>query len=534
MLLKNLNLAIITFLFCILGGVSYSQTQHPIEWESLADTPWPIIKKDPQLTGRSEFVGPQSGEILWSRDMENGIYTGPIIGHYKNLFFGNYYAGYNGVNYNPNKNFYSLDSAGNIDWTFETEVEDYPPWGGLLMDADSTVYFTTGKGFLYAVTNRGELKWKKQLVEDFPEMMMINIDRDKNLYVCGFDNDSLYLNSVNPKGELNWRYNLTDTLTYRQTKRTSAAISPNGKTIYVNGNGLYALNQNGTLKWRYYCGIVSAPPMVDNQGNIYVGALMRDSSWIHSVNAEGELRWKNLVTEYGSDEGQYTMPTIDKNGNIYLFSPGTFGLYKFSYEGELQWTYGLRYDVWQPLICDAEGTIYLGSSFGGGYQAVSSDGELKWEISLGEKQMADYTGAIGKDGTLYIGMHETINTSSNMQNSLLAIKSDSVTSVNGDNEIVMDYKLEQNYPNPFNPATTIEYRIPKPENKENNSLKTTLKVYTILGEEVAALVDKKQNAGSYKVIFSKETANKELPSGVYIYKLSHGSFIDSRKMILLK
>ena len=385
----------------LFSSTIFSQTQQNIEWESLADTPWPMIKKDPQLTGRSEFVGPQSGNILWSKDMENGIYTGPIIGHNKNIYFGNYYSGYNGSSYNPNKNFYSLDSSGNINWMFETKVEVYPPWGGILMDSDSTIYFTTGKGILYAIDNEGNFIWENKLAEYFGEMMLINIDKDKNLYVAGLVKDSLYLNSVNANGELNWRYYLTDTLSAHQSARASAAISPDGKTIYVNGNGLYALNQDGTLKWHGDYGIITAPPVVDAQGNLYVGA-MKDSRYFMSISPEGELRWKKLISEGTSTSGLYTMPTIDQDGNIYFFSPGEFALYKYNYEGQLHWKVGVPFDVWN-LICDAEGTIYLAASSGGYYQAISGKGELKWEITFDEEYMADYTGAIGEDGTLYIG-----------------------------------------------------------------------------------------------------------------------------------
>ena len=93
------------------------------------------------------------------------------------------------------------------------------------------------------------------------------------------------------------------------------------------------------------------------------------------------------------------------------------------------------------------------------------------------------------------------------------------------------YNLFQNYPNPFNPTTTISYTIP--ENKpENHSFqqKTTLKVFNVLGKEVATLVDKNQSPGCYQVIFNA----KELPSGIYFYKITAGDFIQLRKMILLK
>jgi len=91
------------------------------------------------------------------------------------------------------------------------------------------------------------------------------------------------------------------------------------------------------------------------------------------------------------------------------------------------------------------------------------------------------------------------------------------------------FSLSQNYPNPFNPSTTIKYSIPR-STEFNSVAQTTLKIYDILGREVATLVNKQQQAGNYEVNFN---ANN-LSSGIYFYKLQSGSFVESKKMILLK
>jgi len=88
------------------------------------------------------------------------------------------------------------------------------------------------------------------------------------------------------------------------------------------------------------------------------------------------------------------------------------------------------------------------------------------------------------------------------------------------------FVLEQNYPNPFNPSTTISYQIPTASN-------VSLKVYDVLGNEVITLVNEFKQAGSYDVTF--DAAQKSLnASGVYFYELKAGSFIQTRKMILLQ
>ncbi len=93
--------------------------------------------------------------------------------------------------------------------------------------------------------------------------------------------------------------------------------------------------------------------------------------------------------------------------------------------------------------------------------------------------------------------------------------------------------LEQNYPNPFNPSTKITYAIPQ------NSF-VELKVFNLLGQEIATLVNEEKPAGTYEVNFSAIGGSasggnaSNLPSGVYIYKMKAGEYLETRKMILLK
>ena len=85
------------------------------------------------------------------------------------------------------------------------------------------------------------------------------------------------------------------------------------------------------------------------------------------------------------------------------------------------------------------------------------------------------------------------------------------------------YSLEQNYPNPFNPTTTIEFKLPETSH-------VTLKVYDILGREVASLVNEVKTSGNYKVYFNASN----LASGVYFYRIEAGKFIATKKLLLLK
>ena len=89
--------------------------------------------------------------------------------------------------------------------------------------------------------------------------------------------------------------------------------------------------------------------------------------------------------------------------------------------------------------------------------------------------------------------------------------------------VPVEFVLAQNYPNPFNPTSTIGYTIPGEEH-------VSLRVYNVLGQEVATLIEEKQGRGTHSVQFNAG----QLSSGVYFYRLVAGHFSDQRKMIILK
>ena len=98
-----------------------------------------------------------------------------------------------------------------------------------------------------------------------------------------------------------------------------------------------------------------------------------------------------------------------------------------------------------------------------------------------------------------------------------------ITGVENENQIPNEYSLSQNYPNPFNPSTSIKFSILTSE-------LVTLKVFDVLGNEVATLVNEEKPAGSYAVEFNAS----QLSSGVYFYKLEAGGFIETKKLTLIK
>ena len=127
------------------------------------------------------------------------------------------------------------------------------------------------------------------------------------------------------------------------------------------------------------------------------------------------------------------------------------------------------------------------------------------------------------DSTLYAGgAHPTITTGQGVFEYTWILTGIGNTNVNSPKEFL----LKQNYPNPFNPSTKINYEIP-------TTGFVSLRVYDVLGNEIATLVNEKQNAGEYNIDFNAGQYGN-VSSGVYFYKLTVGEFTETKTMLLVK
>ena len=125
----------------------------------------------------------------------------------------------------------------------------------------------------------------------------------------------------------------------------------------------------------------------------------------------------------------------------------------------------------------------------------------------------------------YLHIRSDTDTSRIAQVLKIGGRTDSTISIIQDGNPQLTYKLEQNYPNPFNPSTIIRFQISTPEF-------VTLKVYDILGREVATLINAEKPAGTYEVEFTAKGGS--VSSGIYVYRLQAGKFSDVKKLLLLK
>jgi len=228
------------------------------------------------------------------------------------------------------------------------------------------------------------------------------------------------------------------------------------------------------------------------------GAIVGDSDfYLLKTDSTGEFLWDKT---YGGDEmdraftamqtsdGGYILGGFTASFNVQYFD---FYLVKTDTDGDTIWTktYG---GLWQEEIADVEETA------DGGYAAVGYT----------------YSFGAGSNPNIYF-----IKTDVN------GLISD-VADYNNGNEI--RFELKQNYPNPFNPSTKIKYSIPPIGTQRAVSVQ--IKVYDVLGNEIETLVNEEKPVGTYEITWYAG----QLPSGVYFYQLQAGSFVETKKMLLLK
>ena len=212
----------------------------------------------------------------------------------------------------------------------------------------------------------------------------------------------------------------------------------------------------------------------------------------------------------------------------------TPGLYKWS-TGVLVSAAGVTIsgtanDVWIFQIAQnltvANGAII---TLSGGAQSSNIFWQVAGQVTLGTT--ADMKGIILCQTQIAMSTGATLNGRALAQTAVTLdantiTKPTTVTAVEND-VVPQAFSLDQNYPNPFNPTTKIQYTI-------GNANFVSLKVYDLLGNKVANLVNGRQEAGNYTVSFGTTKGTLGLSSGVYFYRLEAGSFVSTKKLILMK
>jgi hypothetical protein len=257
------------------------------------------------------------------------------------------------------------------------------------------------------------------------------------------------------------------------------------------------------------------------------------------TDTDGNLLWFRNFGGTENDGGEDVKETSDGGfiitGYTASFTAGQkdVWLIKTDSEGIQQWSKsfgGTLHDVGYSVVQSQDGGYIVAgvtNSFGAGgadmgLLKTDSLGNLIWITSIGGPNVDLATDIMRTSDGGHIITGSTDSFGAGLDDVWLVKLEPDITSVE-ENFILKDFDLSQNYPNPFNPKTVISYQLPVGSN-------VALKVFDLLGREVATLVDEYNPAGSYEVNFNA----KELSSGIYFYTMNAGSFVQTKKMILLR
>ncbi len=284
-------------------------------------------------------------------------------------------------------------------------------------------------------------------------------------------------------------------------------------TAMTPGGGLYRSHDDGIL-WEkagpaYMDTLVTA--VAANGPKIFIGSVLGSGVFFSN---DGGSNW-NVVT-YGLT--RRNIEALGCYGNLTFAGTDSAGIFVSTDDGA-HWTSvntGIEGVLWIYSFAFSGRSVFAGTSVGIYY---SADTGAHWS-SVSNPGSFDPSPAvrIESDGSYLYAASYT--------DGLWRRSISEMTGVSGQAQagfLPTAFSLGQNYPNPFNPSTDIEYQIPK-------QAYVTLKVYNLLGQEVATIVDEHKQPGVYHVRWDAS----RLPSGIYFYKLNAGDFRQTKRMVLVK
>ncbi len=246
---------------------------------------------------------------------------------------------------------------------------------------------------------------------------------------------------------------------------------------------------------------------IGDNNNLYAGLSPNpfdQSSMLRSTDG-GQIWFDTGLSSYESGRS-----VIFSSGS--LFCCGVTGVLKSSDRG-ITWHSVLRGIEALSLVANRNGDLFAGTHGAGVFRSTNAG--LTWDsLNTGLVDRNVWSLAIDSAGLLYAGA----------ESGLVHRSVQSTTSVHiADDRLPHHFSLRQNYPNPFNPTTVISYELPV-------SSRVTLKIFNVLGQKVATLVNGEMKAGSHQAQWDA----RGLASGVYLYQLRSGNFLETRKLILLR
>lgn len=390
-------------------------------------------------------------------------------------------------------------------WNRVEEIE-YPFIFSALFSGDDIFI---GADSLYISRDRA-LSWSSYLPSNEP-IEITALFKSENLIFLGTYGHGIFISSDNGQNWNQFNNGLGDFAEYAKT------FIQSGDTVFYgsDGGGVYFHKLN-TDYWQSYNENLpnniawTTNDMVISGNNILLSSGM---SGFYYIRPKGAPNW--IEARIQSPGGGYTTPNTFFVFNDIVFAGSRAGIFK-SYDNGNTWEYvginALPLNV-VSLVNDGN-RIYAGLTRASDFFVwYSDDFGSTWNPLYHEfqglKKLFIYDNKIWaatNDGLYYTNLPP-----SHVEPDLT----------------VNDFVLKQNYPNPFNPTTKIRYTIPA---LGYELAQTTLKVYDTLGNEIATLVNEYKEAGNYQVEFDASN----LSSGVYLYQLTVGELIKTKKMILLR
>ena len=432
--------------------------------------------------------------------------------------------------------------------------ENIPNIYDLVVDSSGNIFAGThGKG-IYQSTDNGESWIIKNNGLNSTYILSLLISSDGNLFASVWEN-GLYRLTNNG---LEWEKIFDDSPIH------SSLIESNGSIFLgINGKGIFRSDDNGNNWVQVNNGFPNTNILaltVSPTGTLYAGiggfdgeifqSTDNGESWFNMGHIFGHVRWSMslAVNSYGhifvgTGEGVYRSTDGINWGEINNELPnpvvvscmminslqhvfiGTYsGVYRSTNIGN-NWSEinnGLSNTQIEALTSNSGLNIFAGT-LDGIFQSTNN-GDDWIEINNNLSNTSVHSLAFNQNNYLYCG------TSSGVFHT-----STPITSIEDKNTLTISkFKLLQNYPNPFNPSTKISYQLP-------TAGYVTIKVNDVLGKEISTLVNEYRPAGNYEVEFSATGGGNNLPagrqglaSGIYFYRLQAGSFIETKKMILLR
>ncbi len=440
-------------------------------------------------------------------------------------------------------------------------------WSG---NINTNIYYA----WVIKYNSNGDSLWSRKYngMEQYVFPSAISTDKFNNVYITGTDYSSVqpdqtFTIKYNSNGDTLWTRNHRET-GYSGNGSSSIAIDGTGNVI-IGGVSWFSsskydflvvkYNSSGTKQWTKTYGEQTYNEFayriaVDRNSNVCITGYGYNTNTLDyydyltiKYNSGGDLQWARMYSR-GVDEANDV--TFDYSGNVIVTGKSSFPgngydycTIKYNSSGDSQWVRiyngaASLEDIAYYVLTDSSNNVYVT----GNSRFVTNNGNLttiKYSSNGVQQWFMQYIG--GMQGGINRGQCISLDYLRN----IFVIGSNSENGTGGDyitikytqpvglesasNTVPFDFNLYQNYPNPFNPHTKIKFDI-APDSRLRGNDNIILKIFDILGREIAVLVNEKLKPGAYEIDWN----GSNNPSGVYFYSLTIGDFTETKKMVLIK